>query len=133
MKCKKCGAEPPDGLLEGICADCIFKAAEKLGSLTKADIERVRREKATIEAETKGLFLSPGLLRGVLDDLLEAVEGGEDRELCLTKATNAVQKLGGIGMCREMIRMTEALGDFALKLEEEARRRLKTLSKLGEE
>jgi len=133
VKCKKCGAEPPDGLIEGICADCIFKAADKLRTLSKADIEYIKREKATIEAETSGLFLAPGLLKGVLEDLLDSVEDGEDRDVSVMKAQNEIQRLGGIGMCREMIKMSEALVKFSLSVEEDARRRLGVLSKLGRE
>lgn len=130
--CKKC-AKPfgAQDLLEGVCVDCIFEMGSGLKTLSKTDLEALRREKAAVEAETAGLFLSAGLLRGVLDDMLDGVEGGDDREACVTRAANDIQRLGGIGMCREMIRMSEALGDFARGMEEEARRRMGALSKLG--
>ena len=130
MNCKKCKKElPATELLDGFCTDCIFKMAEQqrpLTAVTRAELERKREQ---VEGETAGLF-APGVLDGILEELLDAVERGEDRELAVTKATGDIQAMGGIGACREMLRMAEGLGKLSTEMEEEARRKLGVLMKL---
>jgi hypothetical protein len=131
MNCNRCGKPfSHDKLLEGFCEDCITALAEQhrvAGSrLTKESILKAKEE---VEGETAGLF-APGMLDVILEELLDDVENGEDRELAKTKAKNDIQSLGGIANCRERIKMTDAIGELAQTLEEEARRSLGVLMKL---
>jgi len=131
VKCKKCGKPFPVGeLLEGFCADCIFALSQDqtraAGSLSR---EAIAKAKEAIDGETAGLF-TPGMLDVILDELIEHVESGEDVALAKVKAVNDIQSLGGIGACREMLKMAEGLGQFAHQAEEEARRKLGVLMKL---
>lgn len=94
MECKSChNPKEPGDLLGGMCVECIYSAASKMSSVTREDIERVKRE---VEAETAGLF-PPEMLLGLLDDLIDAVGGGEDRDLALLRASSDIQRLGGLG------------------------------------
>lgn len=128
MVCKRCKKPfTTKDLLEGLCVDCIFEVSKGLRTLSRED---VRKAKAAVEAETAGLVPS-AFLGQVLSDLLSDVENGEDPELARVKAENAVQRLAGIGMCREMIRLAESLSELAREIEEEARCKLRTLSNLG--
>jgi hypothetical protein len=119
----------PEQLLEGFCEGCIFLMAEQqtkaAGSLSR---DAISKAKASIDGETAGLF-SPGMLDVILDDLIDQAEIGEDVSLAKEKAKNDIQSLGGIGACREMIKMAESLGQFAHQVEEEARRKLGVLMK----
>ena len=93
--------------------------------------DRQRRElKATIEQETAGLFPSEAL-RGVIERGYDRLASGEDFDLVIEDTANEVQRLGGLGMCREMLRVTEALGDMAREQEEEVRKKIRSLSRLS--
>lgn len=129
MPCKKCRKDPDEGLLEGLCSDCIFEMGSNLKQLSKEDLKRAR---AAVEAETTGLF-SPEILGGILENLLESVENGEDREMALVHAANEIQRLGGLGMCREMLRISEAIERMAYDIQEETRRKIRILSQTKDE
>jgi hypothetical protein len=109
--CNRChGPFPLDQLLEGFCEKCIYLMAE---------------------AQTKaGGILSREAIREAKDELVDHVEAGEDVLLAKQQAKNEIQSLGGIGACREMIKMAEGLGQFAHQVEEDARRKLGVLMKL---
>lgn len=131
MNCKKCKKPfPAAELLEGFCADCIFAlAADQSKAGTKLSREAIQRAKQEVDGETAGLF-SPGMLDTILEELLTSIEAGEDRDLAKTKAINDIQSVGGIGACREMIKMADGLTQFGHQVEEEARRKLGVLMKL---
>lgn len=131
MTCKRCKKPFPDQeLLEGFCEGCIYLMAEQqtkaAGSLSR---EQISKAKETVEGETAGLF-SPGMLDIILDELIDHIESGEDVALAKTKAKNDIQALGGIGACREILKMAESLGQVSHQMEEEARRKLGVLMKL---
>lgn len=92
--------------------------------------DKQRRDlKATIEQETSGLFPSE-TLRAVIEQGYDRLASGEDFDLVIEDTANEIQRLGGLGMCREMLRVTEALGDMAREQEEEVRKKVRALSKL---
>lgn len=129
--CKRCKKPfPIEQLLEGFCESCIYLMADQqtraAGSLSK---EAISKAKEAIDGETAGLFM-PGMLDVIFDELIDHVESGEDVLLAKQKAMNDIQSLGGVGACREMIKMAESLGQFAHQVEEEARRKLSVLMKL---
>lgn len=129
--CKRCRKPfPAAELLEGFCADCIFLMAEDqkkaAGSLSR---EAISKAKEAIDGETAGLFF-PGMLDVILDELVDNVESGEDVTLAKQKAKNDIQALGGIGACRELLKMAESLGQLSGQMEEESRRKLSVLTKL---
>lgn len=129
--CKRCKKPfQVSELLEGFCEGCIYLMAEQqtraAGSLSK---EAISKAKESIEGETAGLF-SPGMLDVILDELIDHIESGTDVVLATTKAKNDIQALGGIGACREMLKMAETLGQLAHQMEEEGRRKLSVLMKL---
>lgn len=94
MECRSCRKPKEAGdLLEGMCVECIYSAASKMRSVTREDVERAKRE---VEAETAGLF-PPETLLGLLGDLVDAVEAGEDRDVALLRSSSDVQRLGGLG------------------------------------
>ncbi len=97
--------------------------------------------KREVELETAGLF-PPETLRAVIRGFADAVEAGNvDRDLLEEKMANEIQRLGGLGMCREMNKHSDALREVAskvkegidelvVKLEEEIRRKVRILSDL---
>lgn len=131
MKCTSCG-EPIqfDKSIEGVCIPCILKQGEALRPAGPMSDRQRRELKATIEQETAGLFPSEAL-RGVIERGYDRLASGEDFDLVIEDTANEVQRLGGLGMCREMLRVTEALGDMAREQEEEVRKKIRSLSRLS--
>ena len=126
-KCEKCGAEfEPKDLLSGFCTDCIFKMATERRAITKDDIKKA---KMLVEAETAGL-IAPDLLDGILDSLMDAVLEGEDRDDVRTRARVEIQRLAGLGCCREMLKTSEALSETSRQIEEEIRRKIAALARM---
>jgi hypothetical protein len=140
MKCRECGEEPPEGLIPGarICGTCVFALTRKPKSITRSDLERVKRE---VELETAGLF-PPETLLALVRGFAAAVAAGEvDREDLDRQMCNELQRLGGLGMCREMnkfagtlrdvaAKVTEGVDELVVKVEEEIRRKVRILSDL---
>lgn len=133
--CKECKSEGE--LLEGICIDCIFKLADPKAQVSKEDLRRVREE---VEKETAGL-LPPNILRSLLSDLIDPGVDDGPRERLLEHASNEIQRLAGLGMCREMMRLADGfrtmadqvslgLQETAQSIEEDVRRKVRILSAL---
>lgn len=121
--CSSCRAQPAS--IEGYCTDCLFKIAERRRDLSPQDAKRLR---SAVEAETAGLIplgLLEETLEGIHDRLLE---GNFDQ--ALREGAIEILRLAGLGMCREMLKFTEALSGFAQEQEEEIRRKVKALSQL---
>lgn len=141
MKCRECGKEPPEGLIPGagICGPCVFKLGSKTRKITRDDLERAKRE---VELETAGLF-PPEMLLAIVRSFADAVEAKEvSREDLERRMCNELQRLGGLGMCREMNKQAGAFREMASKvnegidtlvvgLEEEVKRKIRILSDLG--
>jgi hypothetical protein len=134
-RCKSCGKD--EELIEGVCTDCIFKMAEQHSKISKADIERVRRE---VELETAGLF-PPETLRELLEGAIDEISAGAPRDEVLGHLSNEIQRLGGLGVCRELNRFAEGwrtmtsqvsqgLSDTIEAIEEEVKRKIRILSAL---
>jgi hypothetical protein len=93
--------------------------------------EKQRRQiKTSLEQETSGLF-PPETLRALIEQGYDRLASGEDFDAVIEDTANEIQRLGGLGMCREMLRIAEALGDLAREQEEEIQRKVRVLSKLG--
>jgi hypothetical protein len=129
--CKECHTDAD--LIDGICIDCIYRLAERGTQISKDDIRRVREE---VEKETAGL-IPPNMLRFIL----EAFQASAGDEGAIEEASNEIQRLGGLGMCREMARMAEnframsgeigrGLEETAQSIDEEVRRKVRILSSL---
>lgn len=127
MKCKKCDLPYPDSeLLEGFCQECIFTMA---GTGRQVTHEQIHKVKELVEAETAGLFPG-GLLMDVLDDLADRLTDGEDREDCIIRASNEIQRMGGLGICREMRKMAETMEQLSQQMYEEIQKKVRVLSNL---
>lgn len=86
--------------------------------------------KSAVETETAGLF-SPDVLKDVLEQGYDRLNKGEAFDQVLEETAMEIQRLGGIGMCREMLRVTDALGELARGQEEEIRRKVRALTRPG--
>lgn len=134
--CSKCKQDAD--LLEGICIDCIFKLADPKAQVSKEDLRRIREE---VEKETAGL-LPPHILRSLLSELIHPdLDNDPHRERLLEHASNEIQRLAGLGMCREMMRLADGfrtmadqvslgLQETAQSIEEDVRRKVRILSAL---
>jgi hypothetical protein len=111
----------------GVCLDCISRTAKVTTGLTP---EQRRLARASIQAETSGLFPLE-TLKSVLEDGYDRLAGGEPFDTVIEDLACEVQRLGGLGMCREMLKVTEALGDLAHEQEEEIRRKIRSLANVG--
>lgn len=139
--CRECALEAE--LIEGVCVECIFRMADQGSKISKEDLRRVRDE---VEKETSGL-IPPNILRSILKGAVDRIETnhrtgrlGQDEDI-LDHAVNEIQRLGGLGMCREMMRMAESfrsmahevgrgLEETAQTVEDEVRRKVRILSSL---
>jgi len=139
--CRECKVE--GDLIEGICVECIFRMADPGGQVSKEDLRRVKDE---VEKETSGL-MPPNILRSILERALSRIEIDRSRQVrelvnqVVSQACSEIQRLGGLGMCREMMRMAEGfrsmaaevgrgLEETAQSIEDEVRRKVRILSAL---
>lgn len=128
--CKKCSKNFPRGeMIEGVCVDCIFELGKKIPTISKEDVERARR---AVEAETAGL-INPLLLEGILEDFADQLEEGTDRHIALIHASSEIQRLGGLGMCRELMKISDALEKNAHDMQDEVRHKIRVLSNMKKE
>jgi len=125
VKCGFCGTEvDPAKAFGGACHACVTKG-ERIGHLTDEQKKNLRR---AVEAETSGLF-SPDLLHDVLEGMYDKImEGSEPFDSVIRDTANEIQRLGGLGMCREMLRIASALGELERDISEEIRRKARVLS-----
>ena len=134
-RCSSCGKD--EELLQGVCPDCIFKMAEQHSKISKADIERVKHE---VELETAGLF-PPETLRELLENAMDELVAGAPRDEVVGHLSNEIQRLGGLGVCRDLNRLAEGwktmasqvsqgLTDTIQAIEEEVKRKVRVLSAL---
>lgn len=91
-KCSRCKEDKAE-LIQGVCVDCIFALGSKIKSITRSDVERVKRE---VELETAGLF-PPQTLLSLLEQYADALDSTEDRDLLTQHTANEIQRLGGLG------------------------------------
>lgn len=110
---------------------CVVDIGSDLAAkpLSKEDVERLRN---TVEAETAGL-LSTELLKGILEEMYDRLLGAEHFDDVIDHAALQIQRLAGLGMAREMLKVTDALSSLASEQEEEIRRRIRKLSALGQD
>lgn len=127
MTCKECG-EPVEykNAIEGLCVPCVTKGGH-VTRLTPEDLKRLRR---AVEAETAGL-LSQELLLEILERMYDRLAKGEPFDATIKETAIELQRLAGLGMCGEMLKITTALGNMATEQEEEIRRKMRVLSGLG--
>lgn len=131
LTCTKCKKEIDRSNSEGgYCMECVLSMGADMASkrLSKEDLKRL---KAAVEAEIAGL-MSTEMLKGILEDMYVAIEDGNPFAEAVDSAAVQVQRLAGLGMAREMLKVTQALGSMALEQEEEIRSRIRRLSALGE-
>lgn len=130
MNCKKCEKEiPPNETIEGYCGDCILKMGSGLKKLSKEDL---RKLKQAVNDETAGL-MSMDMLKQILEEAYEHHMKGElGFDEVIEQTAIKIQRYAGLGMCREMLKVTQALGQLAIEQEEEIRTRMRKLTALGE-
>lgn len=133
--CRECRVDAD--LIEGICIDCIYRLADRGSKISKEDIQKIRDE---VQKETAGL-IPHNILRSILEAALAAQDAGSPEEEIVEEAANEIQRLGGLGMCREMAKIAEGfrsmsadvtrgLEETALSIDEEVRRKVRILSNL---
>lgn len=130
MNCKKC-KKPVDvsETIEGFCGQCILVMGSGMRTLSKDDLKRL---KSAVNEETAGL-MSMEVMKQVLEEMYDRLSAGkEEVDDIITHTAIQIQRLAGLGMCREMLKFSQALGKLALDQEEEVRIKMKKLSELGE-
>lgn len=128
--CKKC-AKPVDEheTIEGYCGECILAMGSGLKKLSKEDL---RRLKDAVNNETAGL-MSTEALKQLLEEMYDLLsQGGVAFDEVIEQTAIRIQRLAGLGMGREMLKFTEALGALALEQENEIREKMRRLTALGE-
>lgn len=127
MNCKKCG-DPTQDATE-LCGPCTFKLGE--GMNRKFTKDELRLLRIMVNEETAGL-MSMEILKAHLREMHERVNRGEDYDGVVDETALRIQILAGTGMCREMLKVTQALQNMALEQEEEIRSKIRKLTDLGE-
>jgi hypothetical protein len=129
MKCSKCrGAISADDSISGYCTECIQTMGSGLRKLSKEDLRRLRAE---VEIETAGL-MSMEALKQMLEDMYDRMTSGEGFDEAIEETAIQIQRYAGLGMAKEMLKVTQALGNMALEQEEEIRKKMRKLVTLGE-
>ncbi len=131
MKCKFCG-KPADGRdqIDGVCIRCVASAGAALRESKPLTKQQLLELRAAIEQETAGLF-PKSTLRALLEGCFKRVTDGEDAAAVAEDTASEIMRLGGLGMCREMLKVTDALGQLARDQEEEVRTKVRALSRMG--
>lgn len=133
IQCSGCNAdlELGDALdhLDGgkFCKDCFFAKAGKVRTLTKEQLDMLRRE---VEGETAGLLPQ--------ETLLEMIEAGYDRLVTgkgvfdheVTQLSVEIQRLAGLAVSRKVLEFIEVLGKVTEEQREEVMRVIRKLGKL---
>jgi hypothetical protein len=129
MRCSDCQRKvDPSEAIAGNCRDCFFA---KVGTIKDVPKERWAEAKRTIEAETAGLVPASGL-RQIFEAFYEAVAGGAQLDRAIDEHALMVQRLAGLGACREMLKFSDTLGTLATEWEGFIRDKISKLSKIGE-
>lgn len=129
MKCSKCrGAISAEDSIGGYCTGCIQTMGSGLKKLSKDDLRRLREE---VEIETSGL-MSMEALRQMLEDMYDRLSSGEGFDEVIEETAIQIQRYAGLGMAKEMLKVTQALGSLALEQEEEIRKKMRKLISIGE-
>lgn len=129
MRCTDCQKEvSPDDAIAGNCRDCFFA---KVGTIKSVSKERWADAKRTIEAETAGLVPAAGL-RQIFEAFYEAVAAGAQLDRAIDDHALMVQRLAGLGACREMLKFSDTLGTLAGEWEGFIRDKISKLSKMDE-
>jgi hypothetical protein len=129
VNCKKCG-KPVDQseTIEGFCGDCILAMGSGLKKLSREDL---RKLKAAVNEETAGL-MSMEALKGLLEEMYDSLNTpGVTFDVVIEHTAVRIQRLAGLGMGREMLKFTEALGALAASQEEEIRQKMRRLTDIG--
>jgi hypothetical protein len=129
VNCKKCGkAVEQSETIEGFCGTCILSMGAGLKKLSKQDL---RNLKEAVLEETAGL-MSMETLKSVLEEMYDAMSTGAIAfDDAIEQTALRIQRLAGLGMGREMLKFTEALGALAVSQEEEIRQKMRRLTDLG--
>jgi len=128
VRCADCKKEVvPDDAIAGNCRDCFFA---KVGTIKDVPKERWAEARRTIEAETSGLVSASGL-RQIFEAFYEAVAGGAQLDQAIDEHALMVQRLVGLGACREMLEFSDTLGALAQEWEGHIRDKISKLSKMG--
>lgn len=127
MNCKKCG-EPTKDATE-LCGPCTFKLGA--GMNRKFTKDELRLLRIMVNEETAGL-MSMEILKAHLEEMSDRLKQGEDFEVVVDETALRIQILAGTGMCREMLKVTEALQKLGLEHEEEIRAKMRRLTSLDD-
>lgn len=129
--CKFCDG-PLEGRheVDGVCMECVVRTGSALRRSKPLTKEQLKILRDAIEHETGGLF-PPATLRTIIEAGLDRVAGGDPRETVVEELACEIQRMGGLGMCREMLKVADALADVARDQEDEIRDKVRRLSKLG--
>lgn len=127
MNCKKCG-EPTKDATE-MCGPCTFKIGE--GMSRKFTKDELRLLKIMVNEETAGL-MSMEILKAHLEEMHERLVKGDNFEGVIEETALRIQILAGTGMCREVLKITEALQKLGLEQEEEIREKMRRLTSLDD-
>lgn len=129
MRCRECQTEiSHDKAIAGLCDTCFFA---KVGTIRSIPKERYREAKSAIEAEAAGLLPWAGL-RAILEAFYDAVAAGAQLDRAIEEHGLMIQRLAAFGACREMLKFSDALGEFARTCENEVREKMEKLAKSGE-
>lgn len=127
MRCRECDAQvEPAKAISGLCDTCFWSKAGTIQSIPK---ERYREVKSAIEAETAGLLPWPGL-RAILEAFYDAVAQGVQLDQAIEEHGLAIQRLAALGACRELLRFSDALAEFARTCENDVRSRMQKIADL---
>lgn len=128
--CKKCQRPvPKEETIEGYCSECILTMGSGLKKLSKDDLKNL---KAAVNQETAGL-VSMEALKQLLEEMYDTMhEGNIAFDAAIEQTAVRILRLAGLGMAREMLKFSQALGTLALEQEEEIRQKMRRLVELDE-
>ena len=127
MRCVECQTEIESAkAISGLCETCFWEKTSTIRSIPK---ERYREIKSAIEAETAGLLPWPGL-RAILEAFYAAVCQGSQLDRAIEEHGLMIQRLASLGACRELLRFSDALAEFAATWENDVRSRMKKIADL---
>lgn len=131
--CKFCDG-PLEGRheVDGVCMECVVRTGSALRRAKPLTKDQLKILRDAIEHETGGLF-PPATLRAIIEAALDRAADGDPRETVVEELACEIQRMGGLGMCREMLKVSDALSEVAQGQEDEIRDRVRRLSKLGRE
>lgn len=128
--CKKCSRPvPEEETIEGYCSECILSMGSGLKKLSQEDL---RKLKAAVNQETAGL-ISMETIKQLLEEMYDTMQGGQIAfDVAIEQTAVRILRAAGLGMAREMLKFSQALGTLALEQEEEIRQKMRRLIELDE-